>query len=84
MVNLLNLVLIFIDLSNSNYFFKLRKHGSRIRGHALTAIRPLVMNIFGFKRGSDAGVISLNQSLYASLKAESAFHYKVMNFVTIY
>lgn len=36
-----------------------------------------MVNIFGFKRGSDARVISFNQSLCTSLKAGSAFHYKV-------
>ncbi|KAF8960928.1 hypothetical protein BDZ97DRAFT_1760386 [Flammula alnicola] len=54
----------------------LQKRGSRIRGHALNQIRPLMVNVFGFKRGTDAKTVAWNRDLYTKLKTKAAFHYK--------
>ncbi|KAF8950927.1 hypothetical protein BDZ97DRAFT_1933152 [Flammula alnicola] len=54
----------------------LQRRGSRIRGHALDQIRPLMVNVFGFKRGTDAKTVAWNRDLYTKLKTKAAFHYK--------
>ncbi|KAH9481129.1 hypothetical protein JR316_0005649 [Psilocybe cubensis] len=54
----------------------LRRRPSRIRGHALTIIRSLVVNLFGFKKGTKSSTIAHNRDLYTLLKTDAAFHYK--------
>ncbi|KAF8197616.1 hypothetical protein BJ912DRAFT_822601, partial [Pholiota molesta] len=65
----------------------IRNRSSRIRGHALTVIRPLLTTLLGFKKGSSAAHVAANQHLAQQLKPAvggAVFHYKDMENMTGY
>ncbi|KAF8197078.1 hypothetical protein BJ912DRAFT_831302, partial [Pholiota molesta] len=67
----------------------IRQRGSRIRGYALTLMRPLLISVLGFKKGSSAAIVATNQQLAQKLKPAGdstgpIFHYKNMEELTGY
>lgn len=59
---------------------QIRVRGSRIRGRALSLIRPFIISTLGFKRGTEGPVLLTNQQLAQKLKpADGAwFPFKVL------
>lgn len=59
--------------------YQIRARGSRICGHALGLIRPFIVSVLGFKRGTEGPTALANQQLVQKLKpADGAqFPFKV-------
>lgn len=76
-ISLLVSAVIFFCSCCSMDYTQLRNRGSRIRGLAVSCVRSIVSQYFGFKRGTSDTIKASNVALYKSMKTDAAFHYKV-------
>ena len=64
--------------ANEAIIYKIKKRGSRIRGHVLAIVRPQIIAIYGFNRKVTPQAKTRNRTLCETLLNNGAFHYKVL------